>query len=92
MKTNTHGLKITGLRKIASDSKNLTDYYSGHYIQINYDLTTGEAWGDYHYSLGQNSFSVYHDQNIVVCGNISTPHTMQQIADLIYRSAEWRKI
>ena len=42
MKTNTHGLKMHGLRKAAGDTKGLNGYYSGQYVQINYD--TVEGW------------------------------------------------
>lgn len=83
MKVNTHGLKMTGLRKACSESKILDGYYSGKYIQINYDKLTGEVFSDYHYSLGQNSWTEYHDPNVINCGNICNPMTMQGIADLI---------
>ena len=84
-KVDTHGLKITGLRKIAGESKSLPGYYSGQYIQINYNAATGEAWGDYHVSLGYNAWSVYDDPDIIVCGRIDVPCTMQDVADKIYR-------
>lgn len=101
MKTNTHGLTIKGLRKIAGETKDLRGYYSGQYLQLNYDPDTGEAWTDFHVSFGQNSWTRYRD-NTVVVGNISSPMTMQEIADMIarkvgernslrvfFRSGEW---
>ena len=48
-------LKIKGIKKIAGESKGLEGYYSGHYLQLNYDKKTGEAWTDEHVSFGQNS-------------------------------------
>lgn len=81
---NKHGLKMCGLKRVAADSKSLNGYYSGRYLQLNYDKSTGEVFTNFHYNLGQNSWSVYHDPNVVVIGNISSPHTMQQIADLIF--------
>lgn len=83
MKTNTYGLKMTGLRKAAGETKGLTGQYSGHYVQISYDRSTGEVVTNYHYSLGQNSWSQYHDSNIITVCNVSQPKTMQEIADLI---------
>lgn len=84
MTLNTYGLKMTGLKKISGDSKNLGGYYSGEYIQISYDKSIGCVYADYHYSLGHNSWTVYHDSDIVSVGNISAPATMQEIADMIY--------
>lgn len=80
---NTHGMKMTGIRKVAGATKGLTGYYSGRYIQVNYDPETGEVWHDDHVSFGQNSWTQYHDKNIINCGNISNPATMQEIADMV---------
>lgn len=76
-------IKLKGLKKLCSDTKNLSGYYSGEYLQINYEITTGEVWGNYHYSLGQNSWSEYHDKNIINCGNVSNPHTMKELVEII---------
>lgn len=75
-------LKIKGLKKIAGESKGLNPYDHG-YLQVNYDMETGEAWTDYHYSIGSNSWSEYHDEDILTCGYISSPHTMEQIREMI---------
>jgi len=80
---NTHGLKMIGLKKAAGETKGLTNYYSGHYVQISYDKVTGEIISDYHYSLGQNWWTQYHDSNVITIGNASSPLTMQAIADWI---------
>ncbi len=79
----TNTFKIKGLKKIAGESKSLRGYYSGQYLQVNYNRTTGEAWTDWHCSFGQNSWSQYHDINIINCGNISNPMTMAQIREMI---------
>lgn len=39
-------LKLKGLKKLSSETKNLSGYYSGKYIQVNYDPKTNEIWGD----------------------------------------------
>lgn len=89
---NTYGFRMVGLRKAAGETKDLTGYYSGHYVQISYDHDDGEILTNYHYSLGQNSWSQYHSPSIITICNASEPMTMQQIADRIadllsYRTA-----
>jgi len=81
--TNRHGLTMKGLRKAAGETKGLPGYYSGHYIQISYDMSDGEILTNYHYSLGQNSWTQYHSSDIITICNASSPMTMQQIADAI---------
>lgn len=88
---NTHGLRMLDLRKVSSDTKNLTGYYSGLYYQINYDKETGEVFDDYHCSLGQNWWTQYENENVVNCGNISSPATMQTIADMVWRKVQCAK-
>lgn len=85
-------MKIKGLKKIAGESKNLTGYYSPDYLQINFDRKTGEAWSDYFYCIGHNSRKYYHDENILFCGIISRPATMQQIREIIENSVIYADI
>ena len=72
-------LSIKGLKAIAGASKVLKGYYSGHYLQVNYNRATGKAWYNEHFSLGQNSWTQYDDRNIINCGNISEPVTMAEL-------------
>ena len=81
---NKHGIKMIGLRRAAGATKGMSGYYSGHYIQLSYDRSDGEVLADYHYSFGQNSWTQYHSKDVIRVANISTPKTMQQIADMIY--------
>ncbi len=83
---NKHGLKMTGLQATSESTKSLQGYYSGHYVEIFYDPNDGEVWGVYQYSLGQNTWTVYHDKSIIKVGNVSDPCTMQQIADKVYNA------
>lgn len=83
MKIDKHNLPMHGLRKASGETKDLAGYYSGHYVQISYDIQTGDVITDYHYSLGQNSWTKYHDANIITICNASEPMTMQEIADAI---------
>lgn len=80
---NTYGLRMSGLRTVAGETKSLTGSYSPEYLQLNYDRSTGEVWTDFFFSIGHNDWAVYHDKNILNCGNLCAPHTMQEIADRI---------
>lgn len=86
-KINTYGLKMTGLRKAASETKCLSRYRSP-YVQISYDRETGEVITNYHAS--ENSWSDYHNADIYTVCRASVPMTMQQIADAIKKETDWR--
>ena len=92
MKVNTHGLKMIGLRKVAGESKSTKGYYDGYYIQISYNIITGEIHVNEHWNLGHRDYVVYHNPNIINVGNICTPHTMQDIADKIYDAVRWHNL
>jgi len=91
MKINTYGLPMKGLKSAAGLTKNLKGYYTGHYVQISYNTKNGEILTDYHYNLGHNSWTQYHDKSIINIGNISEPATMQEIADMIKERLELMK-
>lgn len=80
---NTHGRKMTGLRKAAGESKGLRGSYDPGYLQVNYDVSTGKVWTDYHYDLGHSWHTYYHDDDIISF-NICEPHTMQALSDYIH--------
>ena len=89
MAVNTYGLKMVDLSKTAGETRNLRGYYTGVYHQLNYNTATGEIWTDYHYSIGQNTWSQYNDADIINIGNICNPTTMQGIADMIHNAIDW---
>lgn len=80
---NTYGLKIKGLKKASGNTLNY-GYYSGFYNEVFYDRATGEVWTVFQYSLGQNTWTKYHDPNVIKICNASNHMTMQEIADCIY--------
>ncbi len=80
---NKHGRKMTGLKAASGDTKGLCGYYSGAYVELFYDMSTGKVWTIFQYSLGQNTNTVYHDSDVIKICNISDPMTMQEIADEI---------
>lgn len=89
-KVNTYGLTINGLKKTSGYTEDY-GYYSGRYVEIFYDRSTGEVWGNFQYSLGQNSWTEYHDPDVVKICNTSRHMTMQEIADEINRVLQEEK-
>lgn len=81
-KINKHGLKMHGLRAASGDTENY-GYYSGQYVQVSYDRSTGDVLTNYHYSIGHNWWTQYHDPAIITVAMASNHMTMQQIADAI---------
>ena len=81
--TATNTIKMTGLKKAAGATKGLNGYCSGEYIQVSYDTATGQVLADYHYNLGQNSWTQYHDPSVITIGNLSEPTTMRGIRAMI---------
>lgn len=86
-KVNKHGLTMRGLKAASGETKDC-GYYSGHYVQISYDIVTGDIMTDYHYSLGQNSWTRYHNPAIITVATTADHMTMQDIADAIARVLE----
>lgn len=90
MKVNTHGLTIKGLKKASGETE---DYgaFSPTYNEIFYDRETGEVWTKYQSSLGMNTWTEYHDENIIKIGNTQRHMTMQEIADAIWEAVDSRE-
>lgn len=86
---NKHGLKMNGLKAASGWTENY-GYYSGQYVQISYDRNTGDVLADYHYSLGQNSWTRYHDPAIITVATTADHMTMQEIADAIAQAVRER--
>ena len=83
-KVNTYGLPIKGLKKASGYTE---DYgcYSGSYVELFYDKSNGDVWGNFQFSRGQNSWTEYHDPAVVKICNTIRHMTMQEIADEIHR-------
>lgn len=82
-KVDKKGLKMIGLKKASGGTKGLRGGYSGEYCEIFYNKKTGEVWANWQVSLGQNTWTIYHDANIIKLGNVVNPKTMQDIANMI---------
>ena len=84
-KVNTYGHKINGLRK-ASGETVIWDTRCGGYTEVFYDRSTGDVWTVDQISLGYNSWTDYHDTNVIKICNTSLHMTMQAIADAIHNT------
>lgn len=82
-KVNTHGLFLKGIR-VASGNTCVYGFNDGRYNELFYDLSTGEVWTVFHSSLGQNSWTDYHDNDTLKICNTTSHMSMQEIADRIY--------
>lgn len=86
-KINTHGLKMVGLKKASGNTRNY-GYYSDKYDEIFYNRSSGEVWTVFQCSLGRNSWTEYHDPDVIKICNASDHMTMQEIADAIAETIE----
>lgn len=91
MKLNTYGIKMHGLKTVSGESKSLKGFFHGGYLELFYDIKSGDIWSIYQYSYGHNLWTVYHDDNVIRLGNIYTSHTMQELADIIIDRLEYVK-
>lgn len=82
-------MKITGIKKIATESKDLKGGYNNGWMQIAVDQTTGKAWSTYH--LTQGSYTAYDNGNIITCGYLHEPATMAQIKTMIQDALDGRR-
>lgn len=78
---NKHGFKMVGLKKVSGETKSLHGFYSPEYLELFYDRTNGEIFTRYQYSPGHQWWTQFDDDNIIACGHIYSPKTMQEIAD-----------
>lgn len=78
-------MKLTGIKNVVTEAKNNLGK-NNLYLQINVDKSTGRVWSDLHCSIGQNSWNVYKDEDILTVGNISNQNvTMAEIKSMVER-------
>lgn len=82
MMLNTYGLKMTNLIKVSRETINSSRGYS----QIDYDKATGELLEAYHSGTPAESWTEYHDANVIRVCNTTRHMTPQQLADAVYRA------
>lgn len=86
---NTYGLKMLNLKEASSNTGDY-GYNSAMYDELFYNKATGEVWTVFQCSLGQNTWTEYHDSNIIKICNTDKHMTMQEIADAIRDRMERR--
>lgn len=84
---NKHNLKIKGIKKASSETVNWTN---GGYTEVFYNKNTGEVWCVDQISLGHNSWTEYHDPDVVKITETERHLTMQEISDMIFQELNWR--
>ena len=89
---NMFGLKMKGLKRIAGESKTLDGYLFPAYLQISYDMNTGEVMSDFHCSLGGNSWTEYADNDVITVCNLYHPTSMQDLALRIQTCVEEHRL
>ena len=77
----TYDMKMNGLKAACGLTKRLQ---GGHYIQLSYNVVSGDVITSEHCSCDRSSYPAYDDENIKIIACLSMPYTMQEIADLIY--------
>lgn len=82
MALNTYGIKMVNLKKTSGATINSRNGYS----QISYDKATGELIEAWHVGSPMNSWTEYHDRDVIHVCNTSRHMTMQQLADAVYRA------
>ena len=78
---NTYGRKVNleDLAKTSEYTKGLG--YHGEYVEVFYDMYTGEVWGKYH--PDSNEWTTYPDPDVIKVGAAGRYKSQQRIADMI---------
>lgn len=79
-------MKITGIKKIAAESKSLTGVYGPVHLHVLYDPSSGKAWAS---PLPAN-FRCDWDkrpEGVIGCGDLWNPTKMADIKEMIEGSA-----
>ena len=77
--------KMTGCKKVCTDSKILTGRNDGAYLQLNYDRKDNKVFTNFHCCSGHNDWTEYHDTDIVFVGFIDNPLSMAEVRGLVER-------
>lgn len=78
---NKHGFKMVGLKKVSGETKSLHGYGSPEHLELFYNRTNGEIFTRHHNTPGHIMCTWVDDDNVINCGHIFSPKTMQEIAD-----------
>lgn len=76
-------MRIKGIKKVCSKSLALAGRNDGCYLQLNYDMKKHKVFTDWHCSFDHNSYTRYHDENIIFIAFIDYPMMMKDIEKLV---------
>lgn len=68
-----HGIKI------AVGEMPRRNNYDGTYLEVHYDMDEDEVYTHYHCSFGHNSWTEYHDPDVVFVGFYDEHVTMKEL-------------
>ena len=58
--------------------------YDGTYLEVHYDMDEDEVYTHYHCCFGHNSWTEYHDPDVVFVGNYDERVTMAELKEDIW--------
>lgn len=75
-------MKINGIKAICQDSKSLCENgYGPGFLELFFDKGKNLAFANY--QVSQNRYTRYDDANIIACGWITRPATMEEIQEQV---------
>lgn len=79
---NRYGKRLKYLRQVSRDTKDW-GYYSPEYCEVFYDKKTDELFTVYHYSIGCNEWTEFHNPDVIRVVVAHRHYSMQEIADMV---------
>lgn len=77
--------KFHGVKAAVGEMRGCSPY-DGTYIEVHYDLDEDEVYTHFHSSFGYNSWTVYHDTDVIPVGMYSSPVKMAELKEDIRRA------
>lgn len=87
MRTETFGLRMTGLRD-AADSTEDFGWNGLNYNELFYNMRTGKVWMVRQCCIGHTAETEYNNPAIVKIGNVTDKLSEQQLAIKVYRGIQ----
>ena len=77
--------KFHGVKAAVGEMRGCSPY-DGTYIEVHYDLDEDEVYTHFHSSFVYNSWTVYHDPDVIPVGMYSSPVKMAELKEDIRRA------
>lgn len=68
------------------------DRHNGYYVEVFYDTEKDEVYNHVHVSLGHNSWTEYHDDNVIRIGCFDKKVTKARLKELIEEKIAWNNM